>query len=196
MKNTKELLTKAAAKLFLRQGYNGTGLSEILNECHVQKGSLYHFFPGGKEELGIAAINYIRDESVQRIRSHLEKTGDAKAAFRNLFILTGESMLKRSEFNPYRISLILLEAGPTSRALEAPCSETYRACGSLFAEKLQACGYSPKDSTRIGHLILVLIDGIAVHCLSENSMEPAYAAADTLDLVLDTAREKSDGKLF
>jgi TetR/AcrR family transcriptional regulator, lmrAB and yxaGH operons repressor len=43
-------------KLFRQRGYDGVGLTEILAEADAPKGSFYHHFPGGKEQLGAAAV--------------------------------------------------------------------------------------------------------------------------------------------
>jgi TetR/AcrR family transcriptional regulator, lmrAB and yxaGH operons repressor len=49
-------MIRAAVKLFRRHGYDGVGLTEILTEAKAPKGSFYHHFPKGKEELGAAAV--------------------------------------------------------------------------------------------------------------------------------------------
>jgi TetR/AcrR family transcriptional regulator, lmrAB and yxaGH operons repressor len=50
-------LIRAATKLFRLRGYDGVGLTEILNEADAPKGSFYHHFPEGKEQLGAAAVS-------------------------------------------------------------------------------------------------------------------------------------------
>ena len=53
---TKERILDRSAELFRRQGYTGTGVKQIVAEASAPFGSLYHFFPGGKEQLGAEAI--------------------------------------------------------------------------------------------------------------------------------------------
>src|SRR6476620_9172702 len=53
---TKERLLDASGELFRRQGYTGTGIKAILADAQAPFGSLYHHFPGGKEELGAEAV--------------------------------------------------------------------------------------------------------------------------------------------
>ncbi|WP_020494307.1 TetR/AcrR family transcriptional regulator [Verrucomicrobium sp. 3C] len=44
------------AEVFRELGYEGTSLSQIIERTGVGKGSLYHFFPGGKEEMAGAVL--------------------------------------------------------------------------------------------------------------------------------------------
>ena len=46
----------SSAELFRRQGYTATGIKQILAAANAPFGSLYHFFPGGKEQLGAETI--------------------------------------------------------------------------------------------------------------------------------------------
>ena len=49
---TKDRIIDSSAELFRRQGYTGTGVKQIVAAASAPFGSIYHFFPGGKEELG------------------------------------------------------------------------------------------------------------------------------------------------
>ena len=53
---TRERILETSGELFRRQGYMGTGVKQIVEEAGAPFGSLYHFFPGGKEELGAETI--------------------------------------------------------------------------------------------------------------------------------------------
>src|SRR5262249_4558250 len=53
---TRDRLVRASTELFKRNGYAATGIKAILTASDAPYGSLYHFFPGGKEQLGVAAM--------------------------------------------------------------------------------------------------------------------------------------------
>jgi len=55
-KATKDRIVLAGAELFRRQGYKGTGIKQIAAEAAAPFGSVYHFFPGGKRQLGEEVI--------------------------------------------------------------------------------------------------------------------------------------------
>lgn len=58
--DTRERLVIAARDLFLMQGYQATGIAQILRQAEANSGSLYHFFPT-KEDLLIAVLEWYRD---------------------------------------------------------------------------------------------------------------------------------------
>lgn len=44
---------------FRQYGYAGTSLSELSARTNLGKASLYHYFPGGKEEMGKMVLEYV-----------------------------------------------------------------------------------------------------------------------------------------
>src|SRR5581483_6729079 len=55
-RNTRQRIVETSAELFRAQGYNATGVKQIVTAAQAPFGSVYHFFPGGKEQLGAESI--------------------------------------------------------------------------------------------------------------------------------------------
>ncbi|MDR3641723.1 MAG: TetR family transcriptional regulator C-terminal domain-containing protein [Humidesulfovibrio sp.] len=55
--DTRQRLIEAGAEIIHRQGYNGTGIQQILESCAVPKGSFYHFFKS-KEDFALALLDH------------------------------------------------------------------------------------------------------------------------------------------
>ena len=55
--STRDRLLAATVEQFRARGYQGTKLAEVALAAEATIGSLYHFFPAGKVELGIAALD-------------------------------------------------------------------------------------------------------------------------------------------
>lgn len=56
---SKEEIVVQLVDVFRRHGYEGASLSQISKLTGLGKASLYHHFPGGKEEMAQAALNHI-----------------------------------------------------------------------------------------------------------------------------------------
>ena len=54
MSATRDRMVLAAAGLFRDQGYDGTGFRDVVKAAGTSQGVIYHHFPGGKSELGVA----------------------------------------------------------------------------------------------------------------------------------------------
>src|ERR1700684_4195772 len=64
----RERIVRSAAQLIRRKGVSGTGMREIVTEADAPRGSLQHYFPGGKEELVSDALLWMGDVAARRIK--------------------------------------------------------------------------------------------------------------------------------
>ncbi|MBD2536848.1 TetR/AcrR family transcriptional regulator [Nostoc flagelliforme FACHB-838] len=69
----------------LRQyGYDGATLSKISQATGLGKASLYHHFPGGKDEMVEAVLNYLESWLDQNILQTLESPGEPLSRLRQM----------------------------------------------------------------------------------------------------------------
>lgn len=68
----RERMVRSAAQLIRRQGVSGTGMRQIVLAAEAPRGSLQHYFPGGKEELVAEALSWMGGIAARRVRRHLE----------------------------------------------------------------------------------------------------------------------------
>jgi TetR/AcrR family transcriptional regulator, lmrAB and yxaGH operons repressor len=64
---TRDRLIRAGVYCFQTKGYHGTGIAAILARAKTVKGSFYHHFPDGKEELAVAALEWLESEVIRYI---------------------------------------------------------------------------------------------------------------------------------
>ena len=81
---TKQRILEATSQLLERQGYAATGMKEIVEMGAAPSGSVYHFFPGGKEQLGIEALAYFGETVCAEINA-LRNVADIPAAIETYF---------------------------------------------------------------------------------------------------------------
>lgn len=72
-------------EVFREHGFEGASLAVIGERTGLGKGSLYHFFPGGKEEMAAAVLDEIDGWFEQNLFRTLREEADARAAIRGMF---------------------------------------------------------------------------------------------------------------
>ena len=86
-------LVAATGQLLRRRGYSGTSVSDFLDAAGAANGSMYHHFPGGKEELASAAIRAAGENVEAALLSAFEATDESGAAlFGNAGTIVGSSL--------------------------------------------------------------------------------------------------------
>lgn len=73
------------ANVFRIHGYEGASLAHICAGTQLGKGSIYHFFPGGKEEMAQAVLADIDDWFRDHIVSPLEHDADPLHGINRMF---------------------------------------------------------------------------------------------------------------
>ena len=82
--NSKDKISLAALKIFLQKGYDATSISDVVTECKVTKGGIYHHFKN-KEELFIEAIDYLFDRFEELERTIYSESTNFKQILHEYF---------------------------------------------------------------------------------------------------------------
>src|SRR3954463_3279965 len=77
---SRQRLVTAAVTLLARQGYEATTVSGIAAEGSAPMGSFYFHFPGGKEEVGVAALRYGAERFAERLGAGLDRAASVADA--------------------------------------------------------------------------------------------------------------------
>ena len=78
-------LLPAMAEVFREHGFEGASIALISERTGLGKGSLYHFFPGGKEEMAAAVLAEIEAWFTTHIFAPLQWDSDPNSAIDGMF---------------------------------------------------------------------------------------------------------------
>jgi AcrR family transcriptional regulator len=78
-------LLPAMAEVFREHGFEGASIALISEGTGLGKGSLYHFFPGGKEEMAAAVLGEIEAWFTTHIFAPLQWDSDPNSAIDRMF---------------------------------------------------------------------------------------------------------------
>lgn len=81
----REELIPVLAEIFRTHGYEGASLARIADATGLGKGSLYHAFPGGKEDMANAVLDHIDHWFAQNVFAPLSATADGAAGIDRMF---------------------------------------------------------------------------------------------------------------
>jgi AcrR family transcriptional regulator len=96
----------AAAQLFCEQGYDATTMSDIGDAIGVTKAAIYHFVPGGKQDLLFAIINYGMDSVEEVVIAPAKEIEDAEQRLRAILTNHATLVMRRSTkggYNPVTV---------------------------------------------------------------------------------------------
>jgi len=71
--NDTELL-EGLMMVLRKKGYDGASLNDLANSSGLQKASLYHRFPGGKKDIGLAVLSFVEEWKEKNIISVINDT--------------------------------------------------------------------------------------------------------------------------
>jgi len=78
-------LIPALAEIFREHGFAGASLSEITERTGLGKGSLYHYFPDGKEEMAKAVLDDVANWFETNVFIPLRESKDPAAGIDHMF---------------------------------------------------------------------------------------------------------------
>lgn len=183
MGRREEILT-TTCQLLETQGYHATGVNEILDASGAPRGSLYYYFPDGKEGLAVQAIEQSGARIAARIDSALAQYDDIAVAVHE-FITTVAAHVAAADYTVGApITAVALEAASTSERLNAACAAVYRTWQVTFAKHLAAAGYPIEQATAIATLIIAVLEGATLLARTERSTRPLHMAADQIATLL------------
>lgn len=159
---SRDRLLDAAVDLLQRQGYHGTGLNELLERSEAPRGSLYHYFPGGKEQIGAEAIARAGDQVAAAIAHLLRAKPSAAEAVEALAGLLAAG-LEASEFERgCPVATTALEVTPRSEPIRAAVKDSFDRWLTPLRERLEATGFDAAEAARRADLTIAALEGALV----------------------------------
>lgn len=169
MAKTRERLISASAALFGRQGYVGTGVKQIVETAGAPFGSMYHFFPNGKEELGAETIRWSGAIYGQLIDLFYEPGDDPVTATRRFFDGAAETLRQTDFVDACPIATVALEVASTSEPLRQATADVFESWLANLAGRFRELGLTKSQARNLS---------VSVFCLLEGSFILARATRD------------------
>jgi AcrR family transcriptional regulator len=173
---TRERIIDSSAELFRRQGYAGTGVKQIASMASAPFGSLYHFFPGGKEQLGAEVIRWSGGLYLELFATIAMQAPDPVTAIGDFFAGAGETLRDTDYADACPIATVALEVASTNEPLREATAEVFESWIDAASAYFAAAGIPGETARGLAFSILCLLEGAFVFSRAMRSTEPLELA--------------------
>jgi len=182
----------AAAGLFRRHGYAATGLEEILAASGAPKGSFYHHFPGGKEELAVQSLEF----SGGRVRELIDRAAAVAPTAGALVSAIADKQAADLRESGYElgcpVATVALELAGESDAIARASWSAFEDWIEPLAERLRGDGRGKADAHRLARWAVAGLEGALVLARAARDASVVTDAAAITARFLDHAPGGSD----
>lgn len=186
----REAILSAAVRLFRQQGYARTGLAEILAASGAPKGSLYHYFPGGKAEIGESAVERAGQTVAATLSGLAGESADAGALVARYMELLG-GWLEQSGFRDGSpLTTTILETVPEHEAIRSAALAAFDSWSAIIEAAAVEQGIAAARARELAGVAIMLIEGALIQCRVHRSRAPLALAAVEAQRLFEAARAR------
>ena len=175
---TRDRILASAAELMRRDGYAGTGLKAVVAAAEAPFGSLYHFFPGGKEQL---AAEVLRDGGrfyLAQVTAVVDAAPDVITGLHWAFSGAASALIDSDFADACPIATMALEVVSSNENLRAVAAEAFRSWVDALATRLAGAGVPADRTEPMAYAVLSLLEGAFVLSQTLRDVGPILAAGD------------------
>jgi AcrR family transcriptional regulator len=176
--DTRNRILNASAELFRQQGYNATGVKQIVAAAQAPFGSIYHFFPRGKEQLGAEAIRLSGALYEQLIPAVLDPAPDLVTGVRAFFAGAAEHLVETDYADACPIATVALEVSSASEPMRQACADVFESWIAAGASRHEAAAISPERARELAIAMLCALEGAFVLARALRSTEALLVAGE------------------
>jgi AcrR family transcriptional regulator len=178
--STRTRIVETSAELFRLQGYSATGVKQIVTAAQAPFGSLYHHFPGGKEELGAEAIRLSGARYEELIPAIFDPAPDPATGVRWFFAGAAEHLVETDYADACPIATVALEVSSSSEPMRRACAAVFESWIDAGTARLTVPGLTAEQARELTIAMIAALEGAFVLARALRSTEPLAIAGETV----------------
>ena len=165
---SRDRMVDSTIKLLAQHGFQGASFSSVLEDSGAPRGSIYHHFPGGKNELVLEAL----DRSGARASSIVGNLrGQPADAIIRVFVGLWRSLLLASDFSA-GCSVLGVTVSSDEPEILHRAAGIFRSWHTELADVLTAGGLEKMSADQVATLTIAACEGAVVLCRAEHTTQP------------------------
>ncbi len=180
-RDSKELMIEGAIQLLATKGLQATSFSEVLALTGAPRGSIYHHFPKGKNQLIEAALDLTSQRTLDRLET---KRGESARAITEFFLDLWRKLLEYSRFQA-GCSVLAVTIAADSDELRQKAASIFDTWQKKLTELYVVAGVAPETASDFSFELISASEGAVVMARAQKSLVPFEAVAKRLLLSVD-----------
>jgi TetR/AcrR family transcriptional repressor of lmrAB and yxaGH operons len=174
--DSRQRMIESATLLLAKRGPSGASFSEVLEASGAPRGSIYHHFPEGKDQLVAAAVELAGDRAIALLDG---LTGESAVTVTERFLAMWRSALERSQFR-VGCAVLAVTVETDSPELLDRTAAVFRAWRGRLAELLEQGGVGRDQAASAAAMLVASSEGAVALARAERSLAPFDLVAGML----------------
>ncbi|MEU3597645.1 TetR/AcrR family transcriptional regulator [Streptomyces sp. NPDC006798] len=192
--DTRARIRGAATVLFRRHGYAATGLKRVATEAEAPFGSIYHFFPGGKQQLAEDMIRTSGPAYGRMVLTLLNAVPDPAESLVHAFDAAGADLASTDYADACPIGTMALEVASSNEVLRTATAEVFDEWTESAARWFGRWVDDPAEARSLARSMIMMLEGAFMLSRAARDPEPLRVAGRSMAELLRAAvaRNKAD----
>lgn len=184
---SKARIAAVSSELLSRRGYNGMGLKAVSEAAGLPYGSIYHHFPGGKEEIAAAAITDVGSAVGGLLAQLFEACGTPEEALRAMFDFMADRLLASDWTAGCSVGTPAQDGPSDSEIVRDACETALGDMVTAVAGGLVHHGVPPAEADGLAATVVAAYEGATLMARVRRSREPLDRTCEAMSRLIRTA---------
>jgi AcrR family transcriptional regulator len=176
--DSRSKMLRSAASLIASRGVNATSFSDVLAISGAPRGSIYHHFPHGKNQMAQEAVRLTGAWVLARQQA--ADGAPAAEVLSNFIDLWRQVVLASGGTSGCAVAGVAIDSGPADIELMDVVRATFRSWSELLTRQLEAAGVPAARAASIALATVAGMEGALILCRAEQSSAPLDTMAQEL----------------
>ena len=170
--DARQRMVGAAAEMLARHGLNATSIREMAKRAEAPLGSTYHYFPGGKQQMLVEAVQLAGAHVDTGLARHLQA---GFAAGLGGFLAMWREILLREQFRvgcPVMASVVEEPIDDVAEPVLDAAAAVFDGWIARLSQALQAQGRTREAAEGFATLAVAGVEGAIVLCRAQRDIAP------------------------
>ncbi|HYW56750.1 MAG TPA: TetR/AcrR family transcriptional regulator [Polaromonas sp.] len=182
MDHPRDRMIAAAIDGMRASGLAGAGINQVIAASGAPKGSLYHYFPGGKLALAQEALEHFGAQRQAELKAALSGDAPVDQKIKRLFSRMAKGLAQENFRFGCAVAGVSLDLGEEASALAPVCAALMESWTSTIADALEPLPAARRRA--LARFVVTAFEGALVQARASRSAHPVLEAGDQLAVLL------------